>query len=93
MIRVYGSGDDLIIVEGDITAEFFAEEETHFLAFSDGSLLILTFLDGNWKIRVFSDSEYQAEKASTYDDIASDIIDIDISPDWIVFGNKYERAS
>ncbi len=93
MIRVYGSGDDLIIIEGAISAEFYAEEETHYLAFSDGTLLILNFLDGNCKIRVFSDSEYQTEKASTYDDIASDIIDIDISPDWIVFGNKYERAS
>jgi len=93
MIRLYGSGDDILIIEGDMSAEFYAEEETHYLAFSDGTLVFMNFVDGIWRIRVHTEADFQVEKASMHEDIASDTVEIDISPDWVVFGNKCERAS
>jgi hypothetical protein len=42
MIRVYGSSDDLIEIEGDIRAEFCidsGDDDDHFVAFADGTLL------------------------------------------------------
>jgi hypothetical protein len=86
-LKVYGSGDDLIILEGDINAEFYAEEETHYLAFSDGTLLIFELQDGNWAINVSTDADYNLTRATLDDDIASDVVYFPVlSVDWVVFG-------
>lgn len=54
-ITVYGSSDDLIEVEGDISEEFnppFNEDDTpSLLAFSDGTVLSVDFgNEGIWRI-------------------------------------------
>ena len=38
-VIVYGQSDDLIIVDGDISVEFFAYNCVKFLRFSDGSIV------------------------------------------------------
>jgi hypothetical protein len=92
MIKVYGSGDDLIVVEGDITAEFFAVEETHYLALSDGSVIKFIFEDAVWKIIVIDGNmEYSIEPADD-GDITSEALVSDDPFDWVMFGNNFERA-
>lgn len=89
--RCYGSGDELIVVEGDLAAEFYADEEVHYLAFSDGTLITFNFIDGYWKPEVVSDNDWFLTEASKVDDIASDVVEIDHSPEWVVFGKHYEH--
>lgn len=55
-VTVYGASDDLIEVEGAITEEFGAMdcsgEEPRYLAFSDGTVLRVTYsAKGCWEIR------------------------------------------
>lgn len=58
-VIIYGSSDDLIEIEGDVTEEFYAlaeynngeEECGAFLAFSDGTLLRIRYDEGGvWRI-------------------------------------------
>lgn len=90
MIKIYGSGDDLIIVEGDITAEFMATEELHFVVLSDGTVVELKFEDAVWKTSVVvGDSDYTIENPED-GDITSEIMTFEDSYDWVVFGNTFE---
>jgi hypothetical protein len=53
MISIYGASDDLVEVEGDVSEEFNhydSEEEPCYLAFSDGTLLKVQYLEGVWRI-------------------------------------------
>ena len=55
-IKIYGSSDDIIVIEGDIVEEFGCytsgeEEVERFLAVSDGTLLQVRY-DGFWRLNV-----------------------------------------
>jgi hypothetical protein len=53
MIEVYGASDDLIEVEGDIGEEFnhySTDDKPCYLAFSDGTLFKVQYLEGIWRI-------------------------------------------
>lgn len=53
-VRVYGSSDDLVEVEGDVSEEFTYGADTDegmYLGFSDGTVLGVTYdRDGVWRI-------------------------------------------
>jgi hypothetical protein len=51
-LEIYGSSDDLIEVEGDITEEFNPTgDDNNYLGFSDGTILKITYDDdGMWRI-------------------------------------------
>lgn len=52
-LRVYGASDDLVEVEGDVTEEFYAPypEETLFLTFSNGVVLVVEYgAGGEWRV-------------------------------------------
>lgn len=51
-VTVYGASDDLIELDGDISDEFqYVEDEPNFVAFSDGTLLEVTYTQtGRWKL-------------------------------------------
>lgn len=52
-LTIYGASDDLIEIDGYIREEFpAAYEETEYLAFSDGTLLVINYNnDGFWIIK------------------------------------------
>jgi hypothetical protein len=53
-VEVYGASDDLIEIDGDISEEFGAYDETDgtYLGFSDGTVLHILFdQDGVWRIK------------------------------------------
>lgn len=69
MIRVYGSNDDLIEIEGDIREEFCNprfSDEPHYVLTSTGSILkVYMGIGGRWRTTV----EYRV-----YDDIVREFI-------------------
>lgn len=52
MLKIYGSSDDCIEIEGDINDEFYAvNDEPTLLGFSDGTVLEIEYnSDGIWRI-------------------------------------------
>lgn len=97
MIRVYGSSDDLIEIEGNIREEFYSDDEGNLLAFSDGTVLRIIYSDeGVWRISLVtanSDSECSIEPAPEDDeDNYSDVATINNTIKWVVCGNKIAFA-
>lgn len=95
-ITIYGASDDLIEVEGAITEEFNPpEDEPSYLAFSDGSLLSITYTDdGLWKISVFcvgEDTAFEMESATDVDDNYSDRVTLTGEFKWVVCGPGYAK--
>lgn len=55
MIKIYGSSDDLIEIDGDIRGEFYLQnsDENSYLGLSDGTLIsVLYDSDGIWRFNV-----------------------------------------
>lgn len=46
-LKIYGSSDDLIEIEGDIREELYVATDRGFIALSDGTLLTYDY-DGDW---------------------------------------------
>jgi hypothetical protein len=65
-VTVYGASDDLIEIEGDIREEFNwipEERETRVLAFSDGTLLRVSYDDnGIWRLAKIVGGSAKLEK-------------------------------
>jgi hypothetical protein len=97
-VKIYGSSDDLIEVEGDIREEFYAatlndqEDEGGILAFSNGVVLrILYTNDGIWRIApvsIVGDSKLvQIDQAPEDDeDNYTDVATVYGDLKWVVFG-------
>jgi hypothetical protein len=98
MIRVYGSSDDLVEIEGDLTEEFSGDNLI--LGFSNGLLLRIEYSpSATWFIRplnkpkgVFLDIQFAPEND---DDNYSDVAVIEYSsayrPEWVVAGLEFAR--
>jgi hypothetical protein len=98
---IYGASDDLIEVEGDIEEEFNPpygsdDDASSYLAFSDGSLLSITYTDdGLWKISpisVGSKTILGIESATDIDDNYSDRVTLEGEFRWVVMGTELARA-
>lgn len=94
-VKVYGSSDDLIEVEGDIRGEFnYKDGKIAFLAFSNGTVLSINYdPEGMWRInlRVAGDSSFRKTEASDPDDDYSDYAFLDGDIEWVVFGYHFVR--
>lgn len=96
-VKVYGTSDDLVEVEGDITEEFnpLHDDKPSFLAFSDGTVLRITY-DGMWHIARIAEgsAEYAKRNATDIDQDYSDIVTLtglaDLPLSWCVFGDRFE---
>lgn len=56
-ITIYGCSDDLVEIEGSIDAEFTAFEGLNLLAFSDGTLVEVTYTNsGIWRVNTIHKS-------------------------------------
>ena len=99
VLYISGQKDDLIEIEGEISAEFLAldlgEKFGGYLAFSDGTILKVTY-DGVWRVfpSVVGDAEYLKEyEAIEGDEEAySDVVRLSSSYGfkWVVLGKEYE---
>lgn len=79
-IKVYGSSDDLIVVQGAVTEEF--NGDSTFLAFSDGTVLHIKYTNaGIWRItpcrRGSSTYEKITEIIDEDDDGYSDVVTLE----------------
>jgi hypothetical protein len=100
-VVVYGASDDLIEVEGAISEEFYApqagEDTGGYLAFSDGTLLSISYTgDGLWKISTFSAGEgtsFAIESATDIDDNYSDRVTLKGDFKWVVMGTDLAKAT
>ena len=105
-VKISGASDDLIEIEGDVTAEFCtdADEKPKFLAFSDGTILHVEYADsGLWRINrevegAASYSKWEATDSSSKQ--YSDVVTLGagdaqgrgtVSLSWVVCG-EMERA-
>jgi hypothetical protein len=96
-LTVYGSSDDLIEIEGDISEEFtYAREDRDgdLLAFSDGTLLRIEYCEtGIWRIApVVGGPQLTIEQATESDDANySDRAILSASPRWVVQGIAFAQ--
>lgn len=95
MIRVYGSSDDLVEVDGDIREEFncidIGDDGGRYLGFSDGTVLHVDYTGGCWRIRREAKGTARYKHRSAVgpdDDNYSDRIELssDKPIRWVVFG-------
>lgn len=97
MITVYGSSDDLIEVDGDISEEFYAidPDEGDLLAFSDGTLLRVVYdNDGVWRITpIETGSGFRRidQSAPGDNDDYSDVAYLE-GVRWVAHGRAYART-
>lgn len=104
-VTIYGASDDLIEVRGDIYEEFNprSDDEPSFLAFSDGTVLAVSYGgDGEWIIRprvrgtaalthehsLGPDADRREDGSSGY----SDRVTLDGPIAWCVFGPSFAPA-
>lgn len=96
MIKVYGSSDDLIEVEGDVVEEFnpHDSDKADFLAFSDGTVLSIEYTsDGIWRINRVATGTAGYSKVEATDDEKNytDTVTLDGKLTWVVFGSRLEK--
>ena len=87
MIEIYGLSDDLIEVEGDISAEFYADQDGNLIILSDGTILSIEYTKrGIWRIIVEQKGILNTTIISAPlddDKNYSDKAIIEDSPDWV----------
>lgn len=92
-ITLTGHSDDLIEIEGDIREEFDAADgEPRVVAFSDGTVLRIHYLDGVWRITpitALNPAEQRIFQAAENDeDDYSDMAEVDGTIRWVVIGTQ-----
>ena len=97
-ITVYGAGDDLIEIEGEIREELYARDDASTkLAFSDGTVLSVEYnKDGLWKISRLIEGSSKMEKFEATDpdsDEYSDRVTLTGDIKWVVGGTFMERTN
>jgi hypothetical protein len=61
-IKIYGYSDDLVEIDGDISAEFDSYDQPTYLLFNDGTQVKVEYSDGGiWKIEFVTTGEAQGE--------------------------------
>jgi hypothetical protein len=93
MIKIYGSSDDLIEIEGDIREEFMfpSEYDTVFLTFSDGALLNMTYdRNGIWRISPIFCKYWEFWQCPATDDKYSDIASTKSEIQWVALSLDYK---
>lgn len=93
MIKVYGSSDDLIEVEGDVTEEFSPSTSIGYLGFSDGTVLKYEYdRFGFWRFDCFAspDGGISISKPMMTDKEYSDVVEIANNKPiiWVVCGEQ-----
>lgn len=94
-LTIYGASDDLIEIEGDIREEFNPIDESSKLAFSDGTVLSVSYTDGCWRINRLAKgtSEYsKIESEGADSDNYSDKVTLVGDIKWVVFGSQMVKA-
>lgn len=95
MIKVYGSSDDLVEIEGDITEEF-SHADPLFLCFSEGTAIRIQYTEGIWEIRVLAQGQGNSRVISNngYEsDDYSDVFTLEVDPPvlWVMAGDRMVR--
>jgi len=91
---IFGAGDDLIEVEGDIIEEFnvyLDGDEAILIAFSDGTILRATYdKDGIWRLhRAFKGtSKFTKQEGESSEDTMDRVTLSGIHIDWVVLGKQ-----
>jgi hypothetical protein len=99
MVIVYGASDDLIEVEGDICAEFYAaaDDTPTLLGFSDGTVLKVAYDDeGIWRVNrvAVGSAEYQKTEATDPDGDYTDRVQLTgCIHSWVLQGTMLHRAT
>ena len=102
MLTVYGSSDDLIEIDGDISEEFVYRGDG-FLAFSDGTLLAVEYSDtGMWRFgplnhgtAVYSNDPATEDEGHrpNYLPSYSDVVTLQGDFMWVVYGIQRGKRS
>lgn len=97
MIKVYGSSDDRIEVEGEkLNEEFYGGEQATYLSFSDGTLLSCVYSDDAlWHFAVLQKGTSFVSKDECIIETSerhSDYIFLGDDVKWVMFGSQLERA-
>jgi hypothetical protein len=94
-VDIYGTSDDLIVVEDGVIEEFIlAGHGPYFLAFGEGTVLSAQFgSDEIWRIerRVEGSASFSRTPGTDPDDNYSDRVTLQGSLKYVVFGNRFER--
>lgn len=92
MIRIYGSSDDLIEIEGDISEEFtLSGDESGYIGLSDGTLLSVVYgPDGDWLFSITKGSGQVYPVGYTHD--YTETFETARPIEWILFGNQRVRV-
>lgn len=85
-ITIQGYSDDIISISGDIEDEYPVQEETNFIAISDGTVVEVSY-DGIWKIvlRAAGTGKFIQDYNAVYDTDKnySDIVTIEGDIKWV----------
>jgi hypothetical protein len=91
-IRITGSSDDLIEIEGDIEEEWgaYGDEQRH-IAVSEGTLLSIVYdRDGIWRVNrvVSGTAKYSKIEGSVTED-TFDVVTLEGDIAWVALVNEY----
>lgn len=102
-IKIYGSSDDVVIVDGDngMSDEYYPgsggygkPSPMHYFSFNDGTLLSVVYdKDGIWRINCLSHGNSEYSKEDGTDDEGTDTVTLVGDINWVLFGDKYDKAS
>lgn len=100
MLKVYGTSDDLIEMEGDLSEEFCFypdDDKTERLGFSDGTIVSVTYdNDGIWRLNLLMKGtlfDFKEEfKGSPNDNkYYSDVLYFKEGIGWVLYGNQLAK--
>ncbi|MEU8158150.1 hypothetical protein AB0B94_31230 [Micromonospora sp. NPDC048986] len=93
-VVITGASDDLIEVDGDISAEFTYKDEDQgdLLAFSDGTLIRITFIHGIWRITPAAKGSGNLTIELQNEDEDTDTATLDGDVRWVVHGQSYAKS-
>lgn len=91
MIKIYGSSDDLIEIDGDIRGAFYLQnsDENSYLGLSDGTLIsVLYDSDGIWRFNVLRKGLSNIKKVDLdlEADEYSEVLEVDGKISWVLYG-------
>jgi hypothetical protein len=97
-VKVYGTSDDLVEIEGDIREEFYSlagADTPVYLAFSDGTILAVDYsYEGIWRITPIylgaGELKITQAVAANLDSDYSDVADLYGDINWVVVGDRVE---
>jgi hypothetical protein len=96
-IKIFGSSDDLICIEGDISEEFNHYEPEHVYIFvSDGTVLSASYgqrNNGFWRFAPIhkGTAKYEKEEATGEEGEYSDVVTLTGDIHWVGFGQELAK--